>query len=239
MASTDNNIASFNMRPNILIVDDDIRISDLLYRFLMKKGCVPMVAHSVEEAKKLIDDCEFDLIILDIMMPGQTGLEFARELQKGAQQIPIIFLTALGEVQERIEGLRVGADDYISKPFDPNELLLRVHAVLKRTMKPIAVEITVQIGALKFDVGQGILTNEHGDIVVLTDAERELLLVFAKHNGEILSRDQLASHSHSISTRAIDVQITRLRKKIENENSDVRYLQTVRGQGYVLRGQLL
>ncbi len=237
MASIENSNAAYNARPQILVVDDDLRIADLLTRFLLDKGICVLSANNAEEASEIILLMEFDLIILDVMMPGKNGVDFAQDLRR-TSDTPIIFLTALGELDDRIKGLAVGADDYIVKPFDPNELLLRIHAVLRRTMRPMQDDLVLVIAGNRLNVASGHLVNDTGAAINLTDAERELLLVLARHNGEPLSRNFLAEHTNVANSRAIDVQITRLRKKIEDSDSDVRCLQTVRGQGYILRGQV-
>lgn len=236
---TDTNLIS---APHILVVDDDERIRGLLARYLLDNGCVVLSAANAQEAKSILNVSEVDLAVLDIMMPGQSGLDLACDLRESGFERPILFLTALGESSDRIAGLEVGADDYLAKPFEPKELLLRIRALLRRTMKKVSHTTAqkVQIGTLTFNTENGALLGEGGQDVFLTDAERELLMMMAKNVGKTLSREDLAAISGVNSARAVDVQITRLRRKIEQGgDAATRYLQTVRGQGYVLRGRPL
>lgn len=239
MASAENTLPDVSC-PHILVVDDDERISSLLVRYLLDHDCIALSAHDASSARALLADVDIDAAILDIMMPGETGLELARSLRAANKDFPIIFLTALGEADDRIAGLEAGADDYLPKPFEPRELLLRLQALLRRTMRQTSAhQACVGFGDLIFDTGQGVLKDGQDRLVDLTDAERELLIVLAKNIGQTLSREDLAAQCGVTSSRAIDVQITRLRRKIETGSADPRYLQTVRGQGYVLRGRTI
>ena len=228
--------------PHILVVDDDERIRALLSRYLLDNEHVILSAANAQEAKEILSVSEIDLAVLDIMMPGQSGLDLANDLREDGHDFPIIFLTALGEASDRIAGFQSGGDDYLAKPFEPQELLLRIQALLRRTMRKVSVETVekIVIGKLTFHLAHGALTQEDGSDVFLTDAERELLMMMAKNVGKTLSREDLAAISGVNSARAVDVQITRLRRKIEQGgDSATRYLQTVRGQGYVLRAKPL
>ena len=222
--------------PHILVVDDDRRLRELLRRYLAENGFRVTVASDAAEAWGRLENLAFDLIVLDVMMPGQDGLEFTATLRLKSQ-VPILMLTAMGEAEHRITGLERGADDYLPKPFEPRELVLRVQRILSRVAAPAPVEhITrVRLGACLFDLAREELSRG-GRRIKLTGSEARLLRILADHTGEALSRERLAVESElSGNTRAIDVQITRLRRKIEPDPRMPRYLQTVRGKGYLLR----
>ena len=224
-------------KPHILVVDDDTRLRELLRTFLSKNGFRVTVASQAAEARERLGVLDFDLIVLDVMMPGQTGLDFATEIRR-SDDVPILMLTAMGETKDRIAGLETGVDDYLGKPFEPRELLLRIQNVLKRnraTAGPSGEpQRMVSFGPFQFDQELGELTNK-GKRVPLTDAETALLRVFTARLGEVLSRETLCkSVGLAVNERAIDVQVTRLRRKIEPDPSFPRYLRTVRGQGYRL-----
>ncbi len=221
-------------RPHVLVVDDDRRIRDLLCRYLDEHGFVVISAADAGEASALLKSFEVDVLVVDVMMPGQTGLEFTQEFRK-TQQTPIILLTALGETEDRISGLEAGADDYLPKPFEPKELVLRLNAILKRTAKKIDTQKPFKIGGWVFDPALEQLSND-SEIVKLTSAEALLLKALGRSGGEVLSREELAKRCGvDAGERTIDVQVTRLRRKIEEDTKNPRYLQTVRGKGYVLR----
>lgn len=232
--------AAYADRPHILVVDDDDRIRSLLARYLTDQDMVVMTAGSAGEAREIMRGFAFDLLILDIMMPGETGIAFLTDLRR-TEPIPVIMLTALGEADNRIEGLETGADDYISKPFDPKELLLRIKSVLKR-QAPTAVPARDggrNVGRWRFDTRRAELQHE-GDIVKLTPVENNLLQVLTAQAGKILSREDLARLCQlEGQERAIDVQVTRLRRKIEDNPALPRLLQTIRGKGYILHADPL
>ena len=224
-------------KPHILVVDDDTRLRELLRTFLSKNGFRVTVAGQAAEARERLGVLDFDLIVLDVMMPGETGLAFAAELRR-TDDVPILMLTAMGDTKDRIAGLETGVDDYLGKPFEPRELLLRIQNVLKRNRAAAAPtsepQRLVVFGPFQFDLELGELTNK-GKRVPLTDAETALLRVFTGRLGEVLSRETLCkSVGLAVNERAIDVQVTRLRRKIEPDPSFPRYLRTVRGQGYRL-----
>lgn len=221
---------------HLLIVDDDDRIRELLKEYLARAGFRVTSAAGGAPARKLIDTLTFDLAVFDVMMPGEDGLSLTRWLreQKGAAgKTPILMLTARGEPGDRIEGLRVGADDYLPKPFEPEELLLRIEAILRRTHDRPAANGALSLGRCKFDLDRGELTCD-GDLVRLTEAEVALLRQLARRPHEPVDRMELARDSVDPSGRAVDVQVTRLRRKIEVDHKQPRYLQTVRGVGYLL-----
>ena len=224
-------------KPHILVVDDDTRLRVLLSSFLSRNGFRVSTAGNAAEARQRLGALDFDLIVLDVMMPGESGLVFAAELRRSGD-VPILMLTAMGEAKDRIAGLETGVDDYLGKPFDPRELLLRLQNILRR--KKAAGEPggepprQVTFGPFEFDLELGELTQK-GARLPLTDAEVALLRALAARLGEVLGRETLSrSVGTAINERAIDVQVTRLRRKIEPDPSFPRYLRTVRGQGYRL-----
>ena len=227
------------MELHLLIVDDDQRIRELLQKYLMLNGFMVSIAQDPAHAKRLLKGLTFDMIVLDIMMPEQDGLSLTRELRESIDT-PILLLTARNEVEDRILGLEAGADDYLPKPFEPKELLLRIHAILRRVPEPTSKEDALKIlslGATKYDVLKGELW-EGNTQIRLTSTEAELMRIFSKNIGQPLSRidlvTQMGREEGNAKDRAIDVQITRLRKKIETNPKEPRYLQTVRGSGYLL-----
>ncbi len=224
-------------KPHILVVDDDTRLRELLKTFLSRNGFRVSTAKHAAEARQHLGALDFDLIVLDVMMPGQTGLAFAAELRK-TDDVPILMLTAMGDPKDRIAGLEKGVDDYLGKPFEARELLLRIQSVLRRGRPaagaPAEAVRVVSFGPLQFDLDLGELTQK-GKRVPLTDAEIALLRAFSGRLGEVLSRETLCkSVGSDVNERAIDVQVTRLRRKIEPDPGFPRYLRTVRGQGYRL-----
>ena len=228
------------MNPHLLIVDDDERIRSLLQQFLVQSDYLVSTAENAEQAITLLSTIEFDLIILDVMMPGQDGISFTAKLRNLKNNTPILLLTARGETEDRIKGLESGADDYLPKPFEPKELLLRINAILRRMADLKEAQImpkTLNFGNLKYDVARNELWKGK-DQIRLTTTESQLMKIFTSALGEPISRANLVtSLGKAVSLaqdRAIDVQITRLRRKIEVNPSKPRYLQTVRGAGYML-----
>lgn len=221
--------------PHILVVDDDARLRDLLGKFFRDSGFLVSLASDVSDARKKMQLIHFDLVILDLMMPGESGLDFLQELRNN-DDIPILMLTAMGEYEDRIIGLETGADDYMSKPFEPRELLLRVHNILRRASKEsINIAEEVLLGSVRFVIKRGELFRD-GRSVRLTELEMKLLSVLAKRAEQVVTRERLIELTNALGgCRAIDVQVTRLRRKIEENPKVPRYLQTVRGKGYVLR----
>jgi len=221
-------------QPHILVVDDDTRLRDLLRRYLVENGFMVTAAKDAAEARARLGAFEVDLMVLDVMMPGESGLELTRSLRE-ATDLPILLLTARGEPEDRIAGLEAGADDYLPKPFDPRELLLRISSILRRVPRPPAAPARVRLGALVFDLDRDELT-EDGRAVRLTQAETILLRVLAAAPGEVFAREALVERTGlNGGERAVDVQVTRLRRKVEPDPREPRYLVTVRGEGYVLR----
>lgn len=219
---------------HILVVDDDDRLRQLLVKYLSENGFVVVSAKDAADARSKLVGLQFDLIILDLMMPGESGLDFAEDFRR-TSSVPILMLTAMGEADDRISGLEHGADDYLTKPFEPRELLLRLHNILKRLPKQQAENREVKLGDAVFQSGRGELFID-GNIVRLTDIEVALLRVLADRAGDILSREELIDLTGTTGGgRAVDVQVTRLRRKIERDPKLPRYLQTVRGRGYLLR----
>jgi len=228
------------MDPHLLIVDDDERIRSLLQQFLVQSDYLVSTAEDAEQARTLLSAIEFDLIILDVMMPGQDGISFTAELRTLQNNTPILLLTARGETEDRIKGLEAGADDYLPKPFEPKELLLRINAILRRMpdlKEDQMMPKTLSLGHLKYDVARNELWEGENQIR-LTTTESQLMKIFTSALGEPISRvDLVTSLGRDVSSaqdRAIDVQITRLWRKIEVNPGQPRYLQTVRGAGYML-----
>lgn len=234
---TDTAVTDYQTLPHILVVDDDDRIRKLVSRYLNEHGFLSFTAADAAEAKTLIRAARFDAMVLDVMMPGQDGRSLTAELRQ-TTDIPVLLLTALGETDDRVAGFQSGADDYLSKPFDARELVLRLQAILRRRPKHRVVEGgPVRIGTLVYKPGDKELSGPEGR-VVLTDGEATLLRVLANRAGEILSREDLARLCDvDAGERTIDVQVTRLRKKLGEDSKSPRYLQTVRGKGYLLRAE--
>jgi two-component system phosphate regulon response regulator OmpR len=223
--------------PHILLVDDDDRLRALLSRFLTDNGFRITTAESAAQARDHLRFMDFDLMVLDVMMPGETGLELTGDLRADrAPSMPILLLTARGTPEDVIAGFEAGADDYLGKPFDPRILLARLRAMLRRTQPPAAPAGPTQLGPATFDPGRGELNGATGRIR-LTGAELSLLMAFAARPHEILSRETLAAvlSLDDVNERAIDVQVTRLRRKIEADPREPRFLHTVRGKGYILK----
>jgi two-component system phosphate regulon response regulator OmpR len=219
--------------PHLLLVDDDKRILELLSRYLADHGFRVTTASSAAEARARLGGISFDLLVLDVMMPGESGLELARSIRNGSP-VPILMLTARTEPVDRIAGLETGADDYVAKPFEPRELLLRIGSILKRSAQPDVQAIqSVRFGEFEFGLANGELTRD-GRPVRITDREREMLRVLSARVGETVPRQALAAPGLNASERAVDVQINRLRRKIERDPANPAYLRTVRGIGYLL-----
>lgn len=219
--------------PHILVVDDDNRLRSLLAKYLGENGFVVSTARDAADARNKITSLAFDLIVLDVMMPGENGMEFAESLRKSST-VPILMLTAMSETEHRIRGLERGVDDYLAKPFEPRELVLRIHSVLRRVPAKAAPEADVRLGEVVFSPRRGAMSR-NGKAVKVTEVEVTLLKALARKPGAVLSRDELAKLTGTKGGgRAIDVHVTRLRRKIESDPRIPRYLQTVRGKGYVL-----
>lgn len=223
---------------HVLVVDDDVRLRDLLRRFLTENGYHVSVAGDAVEARAALRNFAFDLMVLDVMMPGQDGVSFTEELRETID-LPILLLTARGEIEDRISGLAAGADDYLVKPFDPRELLLRIATILRRAAAPSVdeevVTRSVRFGDFTFDIAQQQLKRD-GKPVHLTTAELSLLSILASQPGSAVDRRDLSEQSRiSGSDRAVDTQIARLRRKLEADPRRPQYLLTMRGAGYVLR----
>ncbi len=219
--------------PHILVVDDDRRIRNLLQAYLMENGFRISVAASAAEARERMRIVAFDLVVLDIMMPGETGLSFTEWLRGEGNAVPVLMLSALAEANDRIAGLETGSDDYLAKPFEPRELLLRIRGLLKRQEQPGRAQPEVAFGPFTFHLQRGEL-RRGAELIRLTTRERDFLRILAASAGSTVTRGDLAPESSEEGARSVDVQINRLRQKIEDDPSNPVYLQTVRGAGYVL-----
>lgn len=224
--------------PHILVVDDDSRLRELLRRYLASNGFLVTTAGDAAEARAKLGGLAFDLLVLDIMMPGESGLELTESL-RAVDTVPILLLTARGEPDDRIAGLEAGADDYLAKPFQPRELLLRINSILRRqAVRPVETASTaapIRLGPLVYHPDRGEL-RQGEDVIRLTTAEDSLLRVLASSPNITFTRDELTERARIPgNARTVDVQVTRLRRKIEPDPREPRYLQTVRGEGYVLR----
>ncbi len=220
-------------KSHILVVDDDDRLRDLLKRYLAREGHDVTTAKDAASARKMMQTMSFDLIVLDVMMPGEDGLSLLKGLRTEFDT-PVIMLTARGEATNRIEGLKLGADDYLPKPFEPEELVLRIVAILKRAAPEAPVE-EIRLSGMVFHVGKGELRRD-GRLVRLTESETQLLSILAARAGAAISRQELAVLTAAGVERSVDVQVTRLRRKIERDPREPVHLQTVRGVGYRLTG---
>jgi two-component system, OmpR family, phosphate regulon response regulator OmpR len=218
--------------PHILVVDDDQKIRALLGRFLTSNGFRVTEAADAGAARSYMRGLAFDLVLLDVMMPGESGLSLARDL-KATRPVPICMLTALADAEDRISGLEAGVDDYVSKPFEPRELLLRIKNILRRGQIPATSRDDIRMGPCTFNITRGELKRDE-ESVKLTERERDLMRLFGQRIGVPVPRHELSSDESTGSERAIDVQINRLRRKIETDPSNPVYLQTVRGKGYIL-----
>lgn len=222
-------------KPHILIIDDDDRIRDLLFRFLMQNDMIAVAVDGAQTARETMAALSFDLIVLDIMMPGETGIDLTRSLRAAGHDIPILLLTAMGDIEDRIAGLEAGADDYMAKPFEPRELKLRIEAILKRLPTPDPLQSVVQLGEWTIDLNHDeIISNETG-VQKLTLVEVKLLRALLSNIGIVMSRDDLANAvGVNPDERTIDVQITRLRRTLNDDPKSPRFIATIRGQGYQL-----
>ncbi len=219
---------------HLLVVDDDTRLAELLRWYLSESGFRVTTAGTASEARAHLASFAFDLVVLDVMMPGENGLDLTRALRREGR-VPILLLTAMGEPEDRVNGLESGADDYLSKPFEPRELVLRIRNILQRRPAADQVPREIRFGGCRFDLVRGELFRG-GDVVHLTAAEAALLSALAAKAGQAVSRDELSlSAQFSGNMRNVDVQMTRLRRKIERDPRFPRYLQTVRGTGYALK----
>ena len=219
---------------HILVIDDDSRIRELLSRFLTEQGFRVSVASDAADARRKLVGLSFDLLIVDVMMPGEQGTDFTRAIRDNLD-VPVLMLTALGEIEARIKGLEAGADDYLPKPFDPRELTLRVNAILKRSRTEVLPEREqIVFGPYTFSLVARELKRD-GSVVKLTERERDILHLFAQNAGEVVPRYDLIAEDTGANERTVDVQINRLRRKIEEDPGDPTWLQTVRGIGYRLR----
>ncbi|MBM3620637.1 MAG: response regulator transcription factor [Alphaproteobacteria bacterium] len=226
--------------PHILVVDDDQRLRELLRGYLSRNGFRVTLAGDAAEARQSMTAMQFDLMVLDVMMPGESGLEFASALRAKDRALPILMLTAMNEPRDRVAGLESGVDDYLAKPFEPRELVLRLQALLRRAEQrraPPPVE-SVTLGGMRFDLGRGELLRESGERIRLTEAEVVLLRALAARDGDPVDREALARElGGDVNARTIDVHVTRLRRKIEPDPRFPRYLLTARGAGYRLVGE--
>lgn len=219
--------------PHILVVDDDRRIRGLLQSFLIENGFRISVAATAAEAREQMRNMAFDLVVLDIMMPGETGLSLTHSLRQSGDGVPVLMLSALAEASDRIAGLETGSDDYLAKPFEPRELLLRIRSLLRRREQPSRARAEVAFGPYLFHLQRGEL-RKGAEPVRLTSREREFLKILAANAGNPVARGDLAPEASEEGARSVDVQINRLRQKIEEDPSNPVHLQTVRGAGYVL-----
>lgn len=229
---------------HLLVVDDDARIRALLQKYLLRNGYLVTAARDSAHARRLMQGLHFDLVVLDVMMPGEDGVSLTRHI-RAQSATPVLLLTARGEAEDRIAGFEAGADDYLPKPFEPRELLLRITAILRRSPQPAARTVQPQLllmGPLRYDLEKGELKRDD-KIVRLTQTEATLMRFFCEHPGEVVTREALVEHLSRDRAghgglvgqeRAVDVQITRLRRKIERDPKSPRHLQTVRGAGYML-----
>jgi len=224
-----------NERPHILVIDDDLRLRNLLQRYLQENAYAVSAAKDAENARMFISLYQFDLLIIDVMMPNESGIEFLQKL-RSENNVPAIVLTAMGETQDRISGLEAGADDYLPKPFEPKELLLRINNILKRIPSQESEKQKIlKMGEFVYNLQTKELKYKNSEIVHITPIEQTILNILGQKNGQIFSREKLAEMLGSgQNSRSIDVQITRLRKKIEKDSKNPRYLQTIRGKGYML-----
>lgn len=224
---------------HLLIVDDDERIRGLLQKFLIRNGFLVSAARDAAHARRLLSGLDFDMIVLDVMMPGEDGVSLTKGIRE-TSQTPVLLLTARSETEDRIKGLEAGADDYLAKPFEPKELLLRINAILRRipeTTAEASAPKLLTLGDIRYDIERGEMWQGE-DMIRLTATESHLMRIFSARPGEALSRsklvEELGRDKGQAQERAVDVQITRLRRKMEADPKQPRYLQTVRGAGYML-----
>jgi two-component system phosphate regulon response regulator OmpR len=220
-------------KPHILVIDDDRRIRELLQSYLSENGFRVSVAPTASAARERMRGLAFDLLILDVMMPGESGTALALSLRGAHGRIPILMLSALSEIEDRINGLMAGSDDYLPKPFEPRELLLRVQNLLRRSGPLVDQRVDVRFGSCLFNITRGEL-RRNGELIKLTTRERELLRLLIQNAGQPITRAELSPDGAEDNARTVDVQINRLRQKIEEDPSNPVYLQTVRGAGYTV-----
>ena len=220
-----------NKKLHILVVDDDDRIRDLLKDYLSKNNYIISTAENAQEAKRKLELIKFDILILDVMMPGQNGFEFTKEIKKKLN-VPIILLTAKGEVENRIKGLEIGADDYIGKPFEPKELILRIQNIIQKTKKSDQKRV-IQFENIKIDLNKQLIIKKNTEYKI-NNTEKKILEKMINNPGKTFSREDIGILTELDKERSIDVIITRLRKKIEIDPKNPKFLQTIRGAGYVL-----
>lgn len=228
-------LSALAQKPHILVVDDDERLRQLLSQFLTEHDFLVTTAVDAADARDKLQYLSYDLLVMDVMMPGENGFVLTKSLREKKITTPVLLLTARGETEDRIEGLEAGADDYLSKPFEPRELLLRMHAILRRVAAmPVAATEVIRLGRWTLDLERGELVD--GDTrLPLTQVEHTLLKALSSRKGEVISREDLAEICEmDAAERTIDVQVTRLRKKVEEDPKLPKYIQTVRGKGYVL-----
>jgi len=227
------------LKPHLIVVDDDDRLRKLLNRYLTEQGMIVSTASNAAEARALLQSLSYDLMVLDVMMPGESGFDLTRSLRQGPRfskrNLPILLLTARGETDDRIMGFELGADDYLVKPFEPRELLLRINAILRRVPQNDDLPSSdIKLGRWTYSAERDELSSNE-EVVRLTDMEAGLMRVLALDAGNVVSREALsAANKGVVNDRTIDVQVTRLRRKIEDDAKNPRYLVTVRGEGYML-----
>lgn len=228
-----------DQKPHVLVVDDDERLRMLLSRFLSENGFLVTTATDAAHARDIMNYLLYDLVVLDVMMPGEDGMALTRRLKAEGIDTPVLLLTALGETEQRINGFEAGADDYLPKPFEPRELLLRINAILRRRAAATPAPKTdkpLRFGRWRLDIERGEMIDDNdASRMPLTSVEHTLMRALVSRKGEVIGREELAELCNmSASERTIDVQITRLRKKVEQDPRVPKYIQTVRGKGYVL-----
>lgn len=227
-------VKDFSALPHILVIDDDDRIRDLVSRYLDEHGFLTSTAGDAAQAEAILKIGEYDALVVDVMMPGKNGMQLTEDI-RAKSDVPVLLLTAMGETEDKITGLTAGADDYLTKPFDPRELVLRLEAILRRRPKHKEEIRRLKIGDWVYNAGHKELSRGE-ETVRLTDGEANLLQALAKHTNEVVPREDLAEQcGMDAAKRTVDVQVTRLRRKLEEDSNRPRYLQTVRGKGYVLR----
>ena len=228
-------LIKLSQQPHVLVVDDDERLRHLLSQFLGENEFLVTTANDAADARQKLKYLQYDLIVMDVMMPGEDGLSLTQSLKADKLHTPVLLLTARGEIEARIQGLEAGADDYLPKPFEPRELLLRMHAILRRiAAKPVVQNEAIRFGKWTLDLERGELVDSD-ERLPLTQVEHNLLKALAGKKGEVVGREELAKLCEiDAAERTIDVQITRLRKKLEEDPKLPKYIQTVRGKGYVL-----
>lgn len=220
-------------KKKILIIDDDTRLRNLLGKYLDENNFNTTLSGNTNEASKILNDNIFDLIIVDVMMPQEDGITFTSKISK-IIKTPIIILTARGDFSDRISGLEAGADDYLAKPFEPKELLLRINNILKRNQSIEANKNICKFGDYIFDMSN-LKLNKSSEFIYLTQTESKILHILCKNKGKVVSREELSKSFDEIDDRTIDVQINRLRKKLESNPKKPQFLETIRGQGYIIK----